>query len=270
MIIGPRLFRGPIGLSLLAAAVMSAGSPIAGAVTFDFRSSAAGGNVGDAFQAMQAATAAVDGLSITGDVSQPITGRREFNFTSGSSDLGIGIRSDAGARNNQIDVGEAARFTFDRPVRVDAITLQVFFLTASDGVGGPVSQENDAIEVALGANSKTIASPYNFSPPNPSTFTIELAAQGFATQILNAGEVLALAPTAGDGVRLRSIAITQIPEPTSLAMGVAFASTLVAVRRRRTRSRGPREIDTGTLRHGRMRILSPLNSTGAPSDSRHK
>jgi hypothetical protein len=233
----PRSASRSYRLPYLAAAVVAVCPSLAGAVTFDFRSSAADGNVGDAFQAMQAASAAVDGVTITGEVSQPTTGRREFNFTSGSSDLGIGIRSDSGARNNQIDVGEAARFTFDKVVRVDAITLQVFFLTASDGVGGPIAQENDAVEVALGAGAKTIASPYNFSPPNPSTFTIDLAAQGFATQILGAGEVLALAPTAGDGVRLRSIAVTQIPEPTSFAMGAAAAAAMIAVRRQRTRSR---------------------------------
>lgn len=211
-------------------------------VTFDFRSTANGGNVGDAFNGQRVATVAVGGLSLTGRVSAPDAGRREFSFNDGSADLGIGVRSDAGTRNTQIDPLEEVRFNFDRTVAVNSITLQVFFLSTSDGQGGPVSPEGDKIDLALGGNTIGVASPLNFSPPNPSTYTIDVSTLGFASTHLAVGDALRLAPTAGDGVRLQSITVQEIPEPASVVCcGLCVAALARLGRQRRRRLAAERQ-----------------------------
>lgn len=207
---------------------------IAAPITYDFRSTFAGGNVGDTFDGGLGAGAAVDGVIISGTVTQPIFGDPEFNFNSGSDDLGIGINSDFDDRPTQIEVGEASSFSFDQLVRIQSITLQVFFLTASDGVGGPVALENDEIDITIAGITVTVPSPVNFDPSMPSTYTIDISSQGFPSTTLNLGQTLDLALSRGDGIRLRSITIQQIPEPGSLALaGLAVCGFgTVALRRR--------------------------------------
>jgi hypothetical protein len=202
-------------------------------ITYDFRSTAEGGNVGDAFDGLLSASAAVSGVTINGIVTEPNLVPREFNFNNGSDDLGMGVNSDADARPTQIEVGEAVSFSFDQLVRVREVTLQVFFLTASDGVGGPVAQENDEIDITIAGSTVTVASPVNFDPSMPSTYTIDISSQGFPSTLLNLGQTLELAPSRGDGVRLFSITVEQVPEPGPLALAGMAACGLAAVMLRR-------------------------------------
>jgi hypothetical protein len=213
-----------VAAALLLSLAVTPGS-FAALVTFDFRSTSNGGNVGDAFDGAPSASGTVSGLTIMGEVTQPMSGSPEFNFTSGSASLGIGVNSDIpGDRPTQIDVDEQLAFTFNQVVDIRSITLQAFFLTADDGMGGPVSNEDDAVFVFIGGSADLIVSPVMFHTGDPTTYTIDIPNEGFSSTILHINDALTLAPTTGDGFRLQSITVETVPEPAIIgALGVVLA-----------------------------------------------
>jgi hypothetical protein len=185
------------------------------AVTFDFRANFAGGNVGDIFNEQTSASATVGGVTINGEVTIPCCG--EFNLNIGSADLGIGVNDVSGPdRPTQIEVGEEVSFTFDPAVQLHSITLQVFFLSSSDGAGGPVANHEDGIRITLGGITRNILSPVVLAPGDSTFYTIDLTSE-FPSTILNSGEELILAPSQGDGLRLTAIdlAIAPVPDAAS-------------------------------------------------------
>lgn len=227
-------------LCLAGAGILCCSPSSASASTvFDFRSTSNGGNVGDWFDESFIGSGTVDGLTMYGaafsvfdqpqpDLFAPVVGfdyysfyPAIFNFTNGSSDLGIGV-FDSFRRSTQLDVGELMSFIFESPVAVKSVTLQVFFKTASDGQGGPVGFQEDQVRIDYGNDFAIFDSPYDFTTGNPTTYTIDFDDLGFNSPILLPGEYLNLIPTFGDGFRLQSIEVVETPVPeTTSFLGVS-------------------------------------------------
>jgi hypothetical protein len=199
------------GIFMPAAAFLLGGAMLtSNAITFDFRANFAGGNVGDSFDGSTSGSATIDGVTINGSVTAP--GGAPFNINFGSADLGIGVNSGRGDRPTQIDVSEVVAFDFDTLLDIQSITLQVFFLSSSDGQGGPVATHDDAISITIGGETHNIVSPVIFQAGDSTFYTIDIGSV-FSNTILNPGEELVLAPSAGDGLRLRSIEVGTVTTP---------------------------------------------------------